>query len=64
MTAPTHMAFGVLWASVADAGYVHASACALGSLLPDDQDLDVVVPQTAPVEHRAEVPAELLMTEM
>lgn len=35
MTAPTHMAFGVLWAAAADAGYLGATACALGSLLPD-----------------------------
>jgi len=35
MTAPTHAAFGILWAAITGAGYLPALASALGSLLPD-----------------------------
>lgn len=35
MTAPTHMAFGILWAALAGTGYINVCACALGALLPD-----------------------------
>ena len=35
MTAPTHAAFGVLWAALAGTGYLNAVACAFGALLPD-----------------------------
>ncbi len=35
MTAPTHAAFGVLWAAIAGTSQLNAIACALGALLPD-----------------------------
>lgn len=35
MTAPTHAAFGVLWAAMAGTSPANAIACALGALLPD-----------------------------
>jgi len=35
MTAPTHIAFGILCGSLGNAEYVSSAACALGALLPD-----------------------------
>ncbi|MEZ4527709.1 MAG: metal-dependent hydrolase [Desulfobacterales bacterium] len=35
MTAPTHAAFGILWAALAGQGYLNATAAALGALVPD-----------------------------
>ena len=35
MTAPTHAAFGILWAAAVGAPTIHAVAAAIGALLPD-----------------------------